>query len=135
MQMENLNLDKKSLRKFGITMGVFFLVIALVIFIRHKVSQVPVSIISATFFILAAVAPSLLKPVYIGWMKLGFILNWINTRLILFIIFYLLFTPMAVAIRLFKVDLLDRKIDRLKGSYWKKREKVPFSPLNYERQF
>jgi len=133
--MDNINLDKKSLRKFGITMGAFFLVIASVIFIRHKHSPLPVSIISATFFLLAAMAPSLLKPVYIGWMKLAFLLSWINTRLILFIIFYLLFTPMAIAIRLFRVDLLDRKIDRLKESYWKKREKIPFSPLNYERQF
>jgi len=37
--------------------------------------------------------------------------------------------------RLFKVDLLDRKIDKNKESYWKEKEKEDFKPLNYERQF
>lgn len=133
--MKKLNTDKVTLRKFGITMGIAFFIITLLILIRNKHSILPTSIISVIFFILAAIAPPLLKPIYISWMKLAFILGWINTRLILFIIFYLVFTPMGLAIKLFRVDLLDKKIDGRQESYWKKKEKRPFSPLNYERQF
>lgn len=133
--MHNSKLDNNTLRKFGITMGIAFLLITLLILIRHRHSILPTSIVSATFFILAALTPILLKPIYIVWMKLAFVLAWINTRLILLIVFYLVFTPMGLAMKLFRVDLLDRKIDKRQQSYWKKKEKISFGPLNYERQF
>lgn len=133
--MEKINLDKKSLRKFGITMGIAFLVITLLMLIRHRHSVIPTSIISALFFVVSLTMPGVLKPVYIFWMKLAFILGWVNTRLILMIIFYILFTPAGLIMRLFRVDLLDRKIDRSKNSYWKKREKKVFNPADYERLF
>jgi hypothetical protein len=35
--------------------------------------------------------------------------------------------------RLFRIDLLETK--KKKGTYWKKKEKVDFNLLNYERRF
>lgn len=74
-----------------------------------------------------------IKPVYIVWMRFAFILGWINTRIILVILFYLIFTPVGLFMRLFRIDLLERK--NKEGTYWKKKEKVEFNPLNYERRF
>jgi len=133
--MDKLNLNKDNLRKFGITMAMAFLAITLIILIRHKYSVLPTSVISVIFFILAFVTPILLKPIYVFWMKLAFVLGWINTRLILFIMFYLIFTPIGLAIRLLRVDLLDRKIYKNRKSYWKNKEGRVFNSLDYERQF
>ncbi len=133
--MEKISVDKKSLRRFGITMGIAFLAITLLMLIRQRHSIISTSAISALFFISAFLFPLALKPVYIFWMKLVFVLGWINTRLILIIIFYVLFTPVGLIMRLFRVDLLDRKIDKSKDSYWKKREKKVFNPADYERLF
>jgi len=133
--MEKLNLDKNNLRKFGIIMGIAFLAITLFVLIRHRHTILPTFIISAIFFISAFIIPTLLKPIYIIWMKLALILSWINTRLILLIIFYLIFTPVGLAMRLFGVDLLDRRIERSKETYWKKKDRRDFNPLDYERQF
>lgn len=133
--MEKLNLDKSTLKKFGITMGIGFLVITSFILFKNKHNILTAFLISALFFIFAFIMPSLLKPVYILWMRLAFILSWINTRLILMIIFYILFAPAGLIMRLFRVDLLERKIDKNKDSYWKKKEKIMFNPLDYERQF
>jgi len=133
--MHELRLDRKSLRQFGITMAIAFFIITLIILMRHKHSVIPTSIISITFLILALTLPALLKPIYIFWMRLAFVLGWINTRLILFILFYLFFAPVGLVMRLFKVDLLDRKIEKNKDSYWRKKEKMEFNPSNYERQF
>mgnify|MGYP001565608280 CR=1 FL=1 len=133
--MDKLNLDKGALKKFGITMGSAFFIITIIILIRHKHSVIPASIISITFLILAFTLPALLKPVYILWMKLAFVMGWINTRLILCMLFYLLFAPMGLVMRLFKVDLLDRKIEKNKDSYWRKKAKREFGTLDYERQF
>lgn len=133
--MEKLKLDKVTLKKFGITMGMAFFIIAFLLFTRHKDKFVPVLSLSVIFFISAFIMPHFLKPLYILWMKFAFILNWINTKLILSIIFYLIFTPIGLGMRLFGVDLLDRKIDKNKDSYWKKKEQKSFSQLDYERQF
>ena len=116
-------------------MGVAFLAITLLILFRHKHNPLPIAYVSLGFFISALLVPAILKPVYVFWMKLAYILAWVNTRLILFILFYIIFTPIGVGMRLFGVDLLDRKIDKNKQSYWIKKEKKAFSPLDYERQF
>lgn len=130
--MEKFNLDKRTIKKFGMAMSMFFLIITLFILVRHKHITLSTFIISAVFFISALVSPILLKPVYIFWMNLAHILAWINTRLILLILFYIIFTPIGIGIRLFGLDLLDRKIDKNKGSYWLKKEQ---DELRYERQF
>ena len=133
--MEKLNLDKKTLKKFGITMGIAFSLITILLIIRHKYSILPTSVISLVFFVFTLIAPNLLRPIYIIWMRLAFMLGWINTRLILFIMFYLIFTPIGLAIRLLRVDLLDRKIYKNRKSYWRKKEGRVFNPLDYEKQF
>jgi len=133
--MEKLKLDNITLKKFGITMGIAFLVITLLVFLKHKSLNLAVSIISVIFFSLAFTFPVLLKPVYIFWMKLAFVLGWINTRLILLIIFYLIFTPIGLVMRLLGVDLLARKIEKNRETYWIKKEKRNFQPQDYARQF
>jgi apolipoprotein N-acyltransferase len=133
--MEKLNLNKENLRKFGITMSAAFAVIALIIFLKNRHSPVSVSAISASFLFIALIAPGSLKWVYIAWMRFAFILGWINTRIILCILFYLFFTPVSIGIKILRKDLLDRRIRKKSDSYWRRKEKALFNPLDYERQF
>jgi uncharacterized protein involved in cysteine biosynthesis len=93
------------------------------------------AILSALFFGAGLVIPFALKPVYILWMKLAFVLGWINTRILLILIFYLVFTPVGLLMRVLGKDHLERKIEKNKASYWKKREKKVFIPADYKRQF
>ncbi|MDD4938549.1 MAG: SxtJ family membrane protein [Candidatus Omnitrophica bacterium] len=132
--MEKLNFNKIDLKKFGITMAAAFIAIASILALRHKHSFLPLSI-SAGFFLAAIIAPLFLKPFYIFWMRLAFVLSWVNTRLILFILFFLVFAPMGIMMRIFGKDFLERKIDKKAGSYWKKAEKKVFSRSDHERQF
>jgi hypothetical protein len=133
--MEKLNLDISGLKKFGITMGIAFAIITLFILVRHRCSIFITSGISVLFFIFAFLMPNFLKPAYILWMRLAFILGWINTRLILIIMFYLVLTPISIVIKLLRIDLLDRRINKDKNSYWHKKENKVFNALDYERQF
>lgn len=130
-----MKLDRTELKKFGMTMGVAFFVIALLLFIKHKNINPVVALISAVFFMAGIILPRALKPVYLVWMKFAHILGWINTRIILCVIFYLIFVPMGVLIRLFGVDLLDRKISKDKKSYWYKQKTQGLGKPGYERQF
>ena len=133
--MDKLKLDKKSLRSFGITMSLALSAIAIVVFLKRYNSNLALQVVSGFFLLLAILAPALLKPLYIIWMKFAFVLGWVNTRIILCILFYLFFTPISIGIKIFRIDLLDRSIQKDKDSYWKPKEKTPFNPLNYERQF
>lgn len=133
--MEKISSDNKTLNKFGMTMAIAFSVIALILFIRHKHSSLPVLSVSAAWFIFGLFMPGLLKPVYILWMKFAFVLSWVNTRIILFLIFYLIFTPAAIVMRMLRHDPLKRKIDKSKDSYWQKADNKVLRKISYERQF
>ncbi len=91
--------------------------------------------LSVVFFILGFAAPDSLRLAYIGWMRLAFILGWINTRIILAFVFYLILTPIGVAMRIFGKDLMERRLEKDKVSYWLPKDEKEFSKADYERQF
>jgi len=133
--MEKLNLDKHSLKKFGITMGLILAAITGVIALKQKASIMPTGILSAAFILVALVYPQLLKLVYIFWMRLAFVLSWLNSRLILIVLFYLVFTPIRLVLSLFGTDLLDKKLEKGSNSYWKKKEDDALNQGGYEKQY
>ncbi len=133
--MDKIKTGKKELKKFSIIMFAALGVIGTMLFLKNKAGYVWFYLSAVVFLLLGILAVGLLKPIYIIWMRFAFVLSWINTRLILLAVFYLIFTPMGFWVRLFKGDLLDRKIDAQSGTYWIKKEKVDFQPSNYQRQF
>lgn len=133
--MERLNLEKNNLRKFGITMSIAFLLIAFFMLFSHKNNVLPVAFISLAFFVSASLFPAALRPVYIIWMRMAFILDWINTRLLLCLLFYTVLTGIGLGMRIFRVDLLGRKMEKDKASFWRKKERKGFKPSDYERRF
>ena len=85
----NQNPDKKELRKFGLIFAVFFLLFfgLLIPWIWDKSTPNWVWYVSGTFAAVALVLPVALGPVYRIWMKIGHVLGWINTRIILGLVF------------------------------------------------
>ncbi len=79
----------------------------------------------------ALVWPPLILPLF--WLLHG--IGWVNTRILLGIIFYLLFTPLGLLMRLFGKDMLNRKLDPNASTYWIDKPQVPMRPEDYERQF
>ena len=130
--MNKVKADEQTLRKFSVVMFFAFVVIGTLLFLKHKSIFVLFYAIAVIFFVLRVFAVNLLKPVYTGWMRFAFALSFINTRLILFFIFYLMFVPIGLIMKLFGMDLLDLKINRQRKSYWQDKEKKQPS---YERQF
>ena len=110
--------DKKALRQFGLIMaGMIVLFFGLLIpWIWDFASPLWVWLVAAAFVLLALVLPVALGPVYRGWMKVGAVLGWINTRLILGIVFFLIFVPFGLMMRLFN-DPMRRKLHEPVDSY------------------
>lgn len=133
--MERLDSSKNNLRKFGLIMAVAFLLIGGLIFLKQKHFPLSCVFISAAFLTLVLTRPLILKPVYIIWMGLAFLLSWVNTRLILITVYYLIFTPIGLMLKILSIDTLDRRIEKIKASYWHKKEGNHSPQGGYERQF
>lgn len=88
--------------------------------------------IAAVLLLGAAVAPSLLRPVYRAWMRLGEVLAWVNTRIILTLVFFLVVTPIGLVMRLFgRSPMAARRGD----SYWIDVEPHSYGDRHVEKQF
>jgi formate-dependent nitrite reductase membrane component NrfD len=133
--MDTIKPDKYDLKKFGASLGTVFLVVTFFISRKSPQNIWPTLLLSLAFYVSALIKPSLLKPFHAFFMKVGSVMTWIITRFFLLIIFYFLFTPMGLIIKLLRIDFLDRKIDRRKESYWKEKEKDTLGKLGYEKQF
>ena len=129
--MDKINTDKKTLKKFALTMFIALALIATFLLIKHKNGYLWLYGAGILFLFTGIFTVNLLKPVYTGWMKLAFILSWFNTRLILFLMFYLIFTPIGFIMKLFGMDQLGLKMEKNRESYWIRNEKKS----NYKRQF
>lgn len=136
--MDKIKTDRTTLRKFGFLMATALVLIGLIIFTKHKHSVTPTVVMALSFMLItisiAIFAPLLLKYPYILWMRLAGILSWVNTRLLLAIIFYLVFSPVGLFRRLFRIDLLERGPGPLNDSYWKPKAGKRELPDDYHRQ-
>ncbi len=126
--------DKKGLREFGLIMGGMF-VGMFGLFLPWLFSfAFPLWpwIVAGVLWGLALLIPNRLKPIYRGWMFIALILGWINTRLLLAIVFYLIISPMGSIMRLFGKNAMKNKSSQSE-SY---RNLTPSrSPQHMERPF
>ena len=109
-----------------ILMGVFGLLLP--VLKEHSLPAWP-WFFGLSFSALALIKPSWLKYLYIPWMKVGAVLGWINTRIILGLIFFCLMTPMALVMRLMGKDPMQRRYDPTLNSYRKKSNVLPIKHM------
>ena len=78
--------------------------------------------------------PKILLPFNKLWMQFGFLLGIFISPIVLGLIFFGLFTPISLLMRLFRRDELEIKFIK-KNSYWKKRDVNTIKPITFEQQF
>ena len=134
-EIKNIKSEKRDLRNFGITFGVVLGILAGALWWKEKDTYSIFTILSLVFFFFGFVLPTLLKPLQKAWMALAVVLGFFMTKVILSILFYLVFTFIGLGGRLFGKQFLDLNIDDSKKSYWVYKQKKLFNNTNYERQF
>jgi hypothetical protein len=101
--------DRKELRSFGLIVGGVFAAIALwPTVIRGHGPRLWAVALALALIVPALVWPPSLRVVHRLWMGAAEILGWINTRLVLGLIFYLVITPMGMAMRRIARDPMRR---------------------------
>ena len=112
-------LDNKGLRKFGLVTGAIIVVLFGLFFPWLLGASLPKWpwILAGLLWLPALAYPAALQPVYHGWMKIGLVLGWVNTRIILSLLFYVIILPMAIIMRVMGKDPMARKMDPSAHSY------------------
>ena len=109
-------------KKFGILFFFVFTIIAFYPFLTDGKIRFFFFIPALIFLTLAFLKPSLLKPLNSAWIKLGEILGRVIAPIVMFLLFFIIVTPIGLLVRLFGKDLLKIKFTK-DSSYWIKREK------------
>ena len=134
-EIKNIKSEKSNLRNFGIIVGIILLIISGFLFWKEKESFQIFLAIGIILFLTAIALPSVLKPVYWIWMIFAIILGWFMTRVILSLLFYVVFTSIGLTLRIFGKQFLELRWDNSKESYWNFRTNEPLKKENYEKQF
>tara|TARA_B100000315_G_scaffold226487_1_gene233452 strand:- start:656 stop:1039 length:384 start_codon:yes stop_codon:yes gene_type:complete len=124
--------NKSSNRNFGLVFFIVFLILGFWPIINGGEIRIWSVIISLIFLILGMMKSKLLTPLNLLWFKLGIILGAIVAPIVMSAIFFLVVTPIGIIMRLMGKDLLNKKHNKEKKTYWIKRRTSP-GPM--KRQF
>jgi hypothetical protein len=135
--------ERGDLRKFGLLFAALATALAGYLAWRRGLPDATVpGLIAAALLLVSVAMPSVLKPAWWPWMVLSRVLGFINSHLLLALVFYLLFTPIGLVMRLFGRDPLgDRDFRKARqsalegGSLWVPRETPQLPRHHYLRQF
>jgi hypothetical protein len=83
---------------------------------------------------LGLVKPQAIRWIYVGAMLLAFPIGWLLSRVVLTILFYGVFTPIALLFRIIGRDALGLKKRPESASYWVLKPRA-VGPEDYFRQF
>jgi hypothetical protein len=116
--MQQDKITTNQLRSFGLTVGGIFALIGLWPAVFHNNDPRWWAVVLAGFLVVPAlVFPRSLSWVYKRWMALGHIMGWINTRIILGVVFYFVVTPIGIIRRLLGRDPMGKEIRTDLNSY------------------
>ena len=121
-----------SNRNFGLVFFIVFLIISLWPLTYEEPIRIWSFIVSLVFLILGLMKSKLLTPLNKFWFKFGMILGAIVAPFIMGVIFFLTVTPIGLVMKIMRKDLLNKKYDKKKKTYWIKRD-APIGTM--KRQF
>jgi saxitoxin biosynthesis operon SxtJ-like protein len=108
----------KDLRSFGLLVGGVLSVIgAWPLLYQGEPLRLWALGVGGLLMILGGILPQALAPVHKGWMWIGHILGWINTRILLGIVFYGLITPIGIVFRLMGKDTMRQAFSEQSSTY------------------
>ena len=118
-------MKKKSInsnKSFGILFFVVFFLYGIWPILNSNEIRYWSLLMGIIFLLLGLLNSKLLTPFHNLWLKFGTLLGRIVSPIVMFLVYFVFITPLAVIIRLFGKDLLRKKFNK-SPSYWIKREK------------
>ena len=118
-------------RRFGLTVGIAFIALALVLWWRdHDVPAIVGASLGGLFLLSALVIPGRLGPVQSGWMRLALAISKVTTPVLMAIVYFIVITPIGLMRRLLGKSPV---VVRTAATRWEPR--VEHSRSDLHRQF
>jgi carbamoyltransferase len=124
----------RTLRRFGFTVGVAFLVLGKLLQFNNRKAGGPFLPVGSLLVLAAAFSPSILRYVHKPWMIMTAFLGRIMTGVILSVVFFLVVTPIGLIQRVAGKRPLEFGFKTNETTYWRRRTRTA-SAADYERQF
>ncbi len=114
----------RELLWFGPLFALFVGLIGLILMRRLHWNNVAYGLwtVSAVIIVVYYLVPSIRKPTYLAWIYSVVPIGWVVSHVLLGIVFYLVVTPVGLAMKALKYDPMQRTLDPAAKSYWIKRE-------------
>ncbi|MGH7987712.1 MAG: SxtJ family membrane protein [Candidatus Binataceae bacterium] len=110
--------ERSELRNFGLLLGALFaLIFGALPLTRGRATPLWPWVVAALLWLGAVLAPTSLRQLHRGWTRLGLALGWVNTRVILTLLFALSIIPVGLLMRLLGRDRMGRRFDPALESY------------------
>ena len=113
-----------SNRNFGLVFFFIFLIVGLLPLLKEEPFRIWSIVIAIIFLILGLMNSKLLTPLNKLWFKFGLFLGSIVSPIVMGIVFFLVITPIGFVMKIMGKDLLNKKKDNDKKSYWINRSKT-----------
>jgi len=122
-------------RKSALVVACVLSLIAAWSFYRGRMTVVIVlGSLAGALVLMALLLPALARRFHVLWMKLAGVLGYVNSRILLSLVFYLIFVPYSLVMRVIGRDSLNRRKAR-RESYWIPRETTRQTKERFERLF
>ena len=109
-------------RQFGVVFALFFVVAGVWPVFNRGGPRIWAVVLAAVFLGFAVARPSALHPLNRLWTAVGMLLGKITAPLVTGALFYLVFTPAAMAMRWMKKDPLRLRLEAGASTYWMERK-------------
>ncbi len=105
-------------RKFGLTLGIVFALIAVLKLVERSNWGIIWSMLAVALIGCALLRPSLLSVPNTIWLKLGLLLHRIVNPIIMAVLFFGTILPIGLLMRVLGKDPLRLRLDKAADSYW-----------------
>ena len=116
----NTNPSRRDLLWFGLLLPVFFAIVGVLVWRRtgSLTSATVLWAVGGTVSALFGLWPASRRRIYVGWMHAVCPIGWTVSHLLLGVVYFVVITPIGLALRMLRRDPLERPFDRAAASYW-----------------
>ncbi len=116
----NTTPSRRDLLWFGLLLPVFFAIVGALVWRRtgSLAAGTAVWAVGGTVSALFAVWPASRHRIYVGWMYAVYPIGWTVSHLLLGMVYFVVITPIGLALRILRRDPLERRFDGEATTYW-----------------
>jgi hypothetical protein len=129
--------SRKQLNQFGFVWLGFLTLFGAIAFFRFGsgTTAMVLWILAGVVPVIGWLVPSFMRLVFVGMSYLAWPIGFVVSHVVLAAVYYLVFTPVGLIMRLVGYDSMKRRFDPAADSYWVARDPAQSEAKRYFRQF